>query len=262
MLTVTSLKHKVRDMFLGTEIGYRFHLQSKLLSVKRSYPSMRSENAVLRSSQEWESARDEVERLNLPPHRDLPKNWDSLAALDCILRRTDSRATILDAGAELYSVILPWLFLYGYRKLTGINVVLKKNLKRGPIVYEYGDITKTEFKDNMFDAITCLSVIEHGVNVREYFKEMSRILKPGGVLITSTDYYASPVNTKGTIAYGVPVHIFTQAEIAEALEIASELGLELTGPIDLRSEEYVIKWKKLSLDYTFLVFALEKRGRT
>ena len=39
------------------------------------------------------------------------------------------------------------------------------------------DLEKTNFQSNMFDYITSLSVIEHGVNIQNYFKEMNRILK-------------------------------------------------------------------------------------
>jgi len=48
----------------------------------------------------------------------------------------------------------------------------------------------------MFDYITSLSVIEHGVNIQNYFKEMNRILKKGGVLLTSSDYWPDKLVNK------------------------------------------------------------------
>lgn len=99
---------------------------------------------------------------------------------------------MLDAGAEMYSCILPWLCLYKFRRVEGINLVFKGVTRRGPITYKYGDITHTEYDTATFDAITCLSVVEHGVDLNTYFREMSRILKPGGILITST---------KGSVRY-------------------------------------------------------------
>jgi len=260
MSKIAPLKAKLHDAVLRTKVGYRFYLKSRLgINKPSGYPKASWENTVLRTSQEWGNALEQVKRLGLPPHNDCPKNWDSLAALACILKRTDRRASILDAGAELYSVILLWLFLYGYQNLMGINLVFDRPLRQGPIHYEYGDITRTRFQKNTFDAITCLSVIEHGVDLRAYFKEMSRILKPCGVLITSTDYYASPVDTKGANAYGVPVHVFTKREIITALNIASEFNLELTGPIDLESNDYAVTWQEFALDYTFLTFTLQKK---
>ncbi len=216
-------------------------------------------NSVLKTRHEWEEAVAQVKRLGLPPHGDLPKNWDTLAALDFILKHTPQQAQILDAGAELYSTLLPSLFLYGYKNLHGINVVFDSKVQHGSIVYQRGDLTRTDFTDNSFDAITCLSTIEHGVNLRSYFQEMSRILVPGGSLITSTDYYESAINTEGQKAFGVPVHVFTKNEIEMILALAREFDLELTGPLDLRCDEKAVSWKEFGLNYTFIIFTLRKR---
>lgn len=203
-------------------------------------------------------ALEEVVRLGLPHHPDLPKNWDSLAALSSILRRTGSEARVLDAGSELYSAILPWLCLYGYRNLRGINLVFDSVIRRGPIIYEYGDITATRFQDEVFDAVTCLSVIEHGVDVTAYFKEMSRVLKPKGLLITSVDYFDSRIDAMAKEAYGGPVHIFSREDVQSALNIANAHGFITTGPLDLTCEEKAVTWSHVGLQYTFLVFAMVK----
>ena len=257
---IESLKAKLRDAILWTEAGYRFYLKYKWRVDKPlGYPKAPWRNAVLKTRQEWENAVGQVKNLGIPPHPVSSKNWDHLAALDCILKRTDCAAHVLDAGPELGSTILPWLFLYGYRHLTGINLTFDHPIRRGPIRYEYGDITQTKFKANTFDAVTCLSVVEHGVNLQAYFKEVSRILKPKGVLITSTDYYVEPIDTKGQMAYGVPIHIFSKDEIVEALSIAKEFGLELTGDISLDCQDKTVRWKEFDLYYTFLIFTLWKK---
>jgi len=229
------------------------------ISVPTAYPDTPWANAVLKTQEEVDRAVSQVKNLGLRVRGDLPKNWDSLATLDYILKNTDKNARIFDAGSALYSVILPWLFLYGYKNLLGGNYIFKKKINRGPILYEYCDITKTSYENNFFDAITCLSVIEHGVNLHSYFKEMSRILKPNGILITSTDYYETPIDTKGQIAYGVPIHIFTKEEIEEALNISEKYGLFLTFPLDLTCDEKVVYWKQYNLRFTFLNFVLRKK---
>lgn len=260
--TRRKLKAKLGDIILQTEIEYQFYLKYKRGVGKPSeYPRAPWRNAVLKTRQEWKDAVEQVKTLGLPLHPQAPKNWDSLAALDCILKRTNRTAHILDAGAVLFSVILPWLSLYGYRHLKGINLVFDRLVRRGPIGYEYGDITQTRFRKNTFDAITCLSVIEHGVNLEAYFKEMSRILKPNGILSTSTDYYVYSINVKGQMAYGVPIHIFSKDEIIAALSIAREFDLELTDAINLDCQKKVVRWKELDLDYTFLIFTLQKKNR-
>ena len=226
------------------------------------YPAAPWVNAVLKSQEEVDRVVEQVQSLELPLMSDLPKNWDSLAALDFILRNTNRHAKIFDAGAELYSVILPWLFLYGYKKLIGGNLVFEKKIRRGPIIYKYSDITKTNFKSDTFDVVTCLSVIEHGIDLYMYFKEMSRILKPNGILITSTDYYENPIDTRGQEEYGVPIHIFTKGEITDALNLAQECNLLPTGPLDLTSGEKVVHWKKYDLRYSFIIFTLRKTAQT
>lgn len=260
MFTVySSTKQKIGRILSQTNIGYRI-LSKRKYGVKepRRYPDAPWENAVLRTKEEVDRAVEQVKKLGLPLMEDLPKNWDSLAAVDCILKKTNKKATIFDAGAELYSVILPWLFLYGFKNLIGGNLIFNKKIRCGPIVYEYCDITKTRFNPNTFDAITCTSVIEHGVDLHAYFYEMSRILKPKGILITSADYYETPIDTRGQNAYGVPIHVFTKEEIGAAIEIAKEFGLKLTGPLDLTCEEKVVHWKEYDLRYTFIIFTLQK----
>jgi hypothetical protein len=87
---------------------------------------------------------------------------------------------------------------------------------------------------------------------------MSRILKPGGILITSTDYYETPVDTRGQMAFGVPIHIFTKDEIIRALEIARQFGLSSASSLDLSSGERVVHWEKYDLRYSMVVFSLQK----
>jgi SAM-dependent methyltransferase len=109
-----------------------------------------------------------------------------------------------------------------------------------------------------FNAVTCLSVIEHGVDLAAYFREMSRIVKPGGLLITSTDYYDTPIDTKNQVAYGVPIHIFTKDEILNAMDLARGERFSLVAPLDLRCQDKVVHWKPYDLAYTFVVFSLRK----
>jgi len=253
------VKRNLLDTILAPEINYRLYLRYKCKGgYPCGYPDAPWQNAVLRTHQEVQDAVRQVRKLGLPLDFCFPKNWDALAALDCILKETDTNANILDAGAELYSMILPWLYLYGYRHLTGINLVFKHSLQRGPIQYEYGDITQTRFEDQTFDAITCLSVIEHGVNPHGFFREAARLLKPGGVLVTSTDYYSEPIETHSLEAFGVPIHVFMKDEIISMLNIAHRYGLEPTGEIDLNCLEKPVNWQEFHLDFTFVAFTLRK----
>ncbi len=254
-----ALKSRLRPVLERTRFGYQLLLARERRSVRRpARPHAPWHNAVLQTGGERDYAVAQVRNLGLPVMDDRAKNWDSLAALDCVLNNTTPRTRILDAGAELYSVILPWLFLYGYRRLEGINLVFDKPVRRGSILYEHGDITRTRYPEESFDAITCLSVIEHGVDVDAWLTEMSRILKPGGILFTSTDYWETPVDTREQSAYGVPVRIFSRADVQRLLEIAERAGLRLTGPLSFACKDKVVHWQRVALDYTFISFALRK----
>lgn len=256
------MRRRLRSILLRRDLAYRLFLKRKCGAMRPiGRPDAPWENAVLQGRDEWEQAIVQALGLGLPLHNEPAKNWDSLAALDSILRRTNTTAAILDAGAEFYSVILPWLFLYGYRNLRGINLGFSSPIQLGPIRYERGDITRTGFKENTFDAVTCLSVIEHGVDLDRYFKEVARILKPEGVVITSTDYFETPIDTQGKEAFGAPIRIFRRDEINDALQVASSHGLALTGPLDLSCGEKTVHWKQYQLDYTFLAFTLKKGMR-
>ena len=45
------------------------------------------------------------------------------------------------------------------------------------------NLEDTNYSDQMFDYVTSLSVIEHGINIEKYFREMSRIIKNDGYLL-------------------------------------------------------------------------------
>jgi len=251
---------RVNSALLQWDPLYRLYLRAKFgASRLTGSPGPAVSNGTLKNRQQWQEVCVNTKRLHAPLHRSPEKNWDHLAAVSTILARTDTSARILDAGAEFYSNVLPTLFLYGYRDLHGINLSFTDTARRGPIQYLPGDLTHAPFPDAHFDAIVCLSVIEHGVPIEPYFREMYRLLKPGGVLITSTDYYPSPINTAGMMAHGSPIRIFSKPEIQAALGLAQSVGLQPTGDLDLECAEKPIRWEPYGLEYTFIIFTLQKK---
>ena len=252
---------RIKSAILQYDFVYRLWLRLKFGVYKSEPPQrLRLPNRALKNSAEWRDATAKARQLGLPLHRGAEKNWDHLAAVAAIVTHTSTSAYVLDGGAEFYSNVLPALFVQGYRHLYGINLSFTDAARRGPIQYLPGDITNSHFPNEVFDAATCMSVIEHGVPLSEYFREMHRILKPGGLLITSTDYYPTPIDTAGKVAHGSPVKIFTKEEIKNVLDQAIASGFELNDDVDLECNNRPVRWEQLDLEYTFIIFTLRKKS--
>ena len=255
-----NLFRRLKSAVLRTDFAYRLYLKLKFDTGNPPRPSGAPlPNGALKTTAEWQSALHQARSLRVPLHRSDEKNWDHLAAAFAILAHTSPSACVLDAGAEYYSNVLPTLFAYGYRNLFALNLSFPFPARRGPIRYLPGDITQTAFPNAHFDAATCMSVIEHGVPLKGYFREMHRILKPGALLITSTDYYPTPIDTRNQLAHGAPIKIFTRAEIEDTLRLAVGCGFEQTGEVNLDCAEKPIRWPQFDLDYTFLIFTLRNK---
>lgn len=228
-------------------------------------PSDARDQAVLASVDEWKRARAEARSLGLPVHPDPPKSWDTLLAISAVLRHVPLGARIVDAGGELYSAVLPSLQLYGYRDLHAINPVFTRPRQRAGIHYLPGDATRTDWQTASVGAITCLSVVEHGVDVDALLRESARLLQPGGILVISTDYWPHPMDTRGVVAYGVPVRIFDRAELASWVPRAAEYGLAPTSPVGdaltVVPAERPVLWRRFGLRYTFALLTFQRTGR-
>ena len=235
-------------------------------------------NSVLKNLSEVNYAIERLDALGVFPHPDKVKSWDTYKMVDMI-SKADRRSFILDVGCN-GCPILSILKRLGFQNLYGCDLFLKKipstlteivyPLYR-PIIEMYEDkafnisiqnLEKTNFQDKMFDYITSLSVIEHGVNIQNYFKEMNRIMKKGGILLTSTDYWPDKIlniiKTKHNHRND-PDNVFSKEEIEKDVLKAAELNdLILTEPIDFSFENKVVHYNVTGLDYTFIFFALKK----
>src|SRR5436853_7204576 len=103
---------RMRDVALTSETMFRQYLRAKYGTKfpPVSSPQPQVSSGVLKSNSDWQAALLQLRGLGLPRHHDGPKNWDTLAALGQILAGTSPDAKVLDAGAELYSALLPSLY--------------------------------------------------------------------------------------------------------------------------------------------------------
>jgi SAM-dependent methyltransferase len=235
-----------------------------------------------------EEAEHGLHKLQLFRHHSQIKSWDTYKMIK-MMSSANRESFVLDVGCY-ESPILPMLKRLGFINLYGCDLVLKSsdcnpNFTNNnnnnnnnssfkyhedyePIAKMYSDksyqlsirdIEDTNYSDQMFDYVTSLSVIEHGVNIERYFREMSRIIKSNGYLLTSTDYWPDKlVNNKTVLSKRTPDNIFSREEIENLVEIADKNGLKLIEPIDFEYKDKVVRWNSIGLDFTFIFFAMRK----
>lgn len=102
---------------------------------------------------------------------------------------------ILDAGSGI-GVYTFWLA----KKYSSANVIggdidknklsfsakFKKKLNLSNVFFEYLDVTKTNKKNNFFDLIVTIDVLEHIDNYKKVLKNFYNIINPGGYLYIHT----------------------------------------------------------------------------
>lgn len=190
---------------------------------------------------------------------DYHKSWDVLKTVEFIEKHVSLDGAILDVGA-FGSEMLSVLYRLKYANLTGVdlNPKIESMPHRDAIRYVKGNFMQTKFNDASFDAITAISVIEHGFNAKKLLSEITRLTRPGGYFIASVDYWPNKIDTTGTNLFGMDWKIFSKDELSIFIKEAETYGLFPCGEIHLDATETAISWH--GKQYTFAWFALRKRG--
>lgn len=120
-----------------------------------------------------------------------PKDWDNASLYygerraKKILKYLPKKGKHLDVGTGEGNGTI----VFSNIKTTyGIDFGFKSTLaaKKKGIIMVNASGTHIPFKNNTFDSISCLDVLEHIPDYESVFKEFSRILKPNGILILQT----------------------------------------------------------------------------
>jgi len=64
---------------------------------------------------------------------------------------------------------------------------VNKMMNEAKVKFEEGWLQKLPFGDDAFDAVCCISVLEHTSNFDEILAEFARVLRPGGLLVLTFD---------------------------------------------------------------------------
>jgi SAM-dependent methyltransferase len=187
------------------------------------------------------------------------KSWDVLQTADFAVKYVKRIEPVLDIGAFASEIPIV-LHRLGFSDLSGVdlNPAVTKMPYADKIRYSVSDFLKTPFASDSFSLITAISVIEHGFRPKELFREVGRLLKPGGYFVASFDYWPEKISTEGIQMFGMDWRIFSKSEVEELIRTARSYGLSPHGAIDLDADQKPIMFFDRS--YTFAWLALQKTG--
>ena len=191
------------------------------------------------------------------PVGDMVKSWDVARSLDFIETHLPKDARILDLGAYCSEVPVS-LANMGFTGVHGVD--LNPKVKAMPHAdrakYSVSDFMNTPFPQASFDAVTAISVIEHGYEPERLFAELGRLLRPGAYFIASFDYWPEKIDTGNTRFFDMYWLIFSERDVTAMLEVAKRHGLSPAGDLHPQSAERAIHC--MGYDYTFGWLVLRK----
>lgn len=228
---------------------------------------------MIRVLSSWKEIGDSIlglQREGLPTHPTAQKNWDHFLLRE-LLADKSRKAVIVDLGCgEGHTLSL--LHALGFSDIRGVDLQIdwrvrarqlqtmrREKTLRLPYRLHQRDITRTSFPPESHDVAVSISTIEHGVDLRSFLEEARRILKPGGLLFLTTDYWENKIPTNGAHVYGLPWQVFCRDQVEELIASARELGLKpaIETAIPPCSDRPVT-WQNSS--YTFVAMAFRKNG--
>lgn len=239
------LRHKIK----------RALLPFGLLKINRIPDNLRSKCKFLKTRQEIDECTTFLKRYSLISHHLSCKDWDLAHIIPEI-----GDGNFLDMGSS-DSYILKNVALLKIRgEMYGIDL-REPDVPVEGVKYIVGDLMNSNLPDNFFNNITCLSVIEHEVDFKKFAREVSRLLRDGGKLFVTFDYW-NPKVIPPIKMYGLDWQPLDEQSLREFIDICKENGLSPLQDMDWKIDEAVIREGYYSphpdVNYTFGLVVLEK----
>lgn len=228
---------------------------------------------VLTSFEDLGKAVHSMQQAGLTSHPHTMKDWDMFQIND-LLNNYPKNAYILDMGCG-GSHVLRLFYEKGFVNCTGIDLTISRTDRMTQVKFMFSrkpkrpyrrmkrpyrlmrmNMMKTNFPDSYFDLVVSLSVIEHEVDLNAFFKEAYRILKNGGVLFLTTDYWEPKISTDQLKIYGLKWNIFSKKELENLVRLSEEYGFSSSDHDFPSVGETFVHWK--GKNYTFASVTLKK----
>jgi SAM-dependent methyltransferase len=118
----------------------------------------------------------------------------------------------------------------------------------GKLIAQEADLTNLSFENNKFDKIFCISVIEHVKDDLRGMEEMFRVLKPGGILLLTTEVNKC-LNKPYSEVDGSYYRIYSYEQITDLIK---RTGFKLVG------EDRVMETMGRNSEFYQVLFVLTK----
>jgi SAM-dependent methyltransferase len=214
--------------------------------------------SVLQNWNEVGAAIDFLNERGYRRHHNPVKSWD-LRLISGMVEDLDRSEQVVDLGAAVLGGVR-LLHEMGFQRIMGCDFgfsVFDRLLQtrdwlgdmkrvgrptRLPYKLWKRDLLETGLPSASVGAVICLSVVEHDVDLNRFFGEVARMLRPGGRLYVSTDYWDPKLDVRERRMFGMPSNIFCRDEIESMIATAAKSGLladEWT-PADLRCGDALV----------------------
>lgn len=192
-------------------------------------------NEFLKTRAQITAATDWLKKAGYVTHPISAKDWELANATVCLF------GDILDMGADGSRVLHNAVINGSAGRKVGIDLAeATGDNKAEGAEYYVGDIMNTPFGDSSFNTLTCLSVLEHQVDAMKLAKECGRLLRPGGKLIISFDFWEPKPNTEKMKLYALDWNILDKQDVLNLVLAMDRNGLSITTEIDWTTKDAVI----------------------
>ena len=216
----------------------------------------RGMNRFLKTRSEIDECSAQLRKHGMIGHRLPCKDWDLCAVLPYV-----GDGNFLDMGST-DSYVLQAVAKMGRKGFKyGIDRRAPDVAPPPGIEYFKGDLLDPPFEDGTFQYVSCLSVVEHGIDFDAFARECRRLMAPEGRLFVTFDYW-EPRTQAPTVIGGLPWSILDKGDAMRLIEACKKEGLVLDQPVDWETKDPVVNpgyFSPTGDSYTFGVIMFVKR---